>query len=361
MKIVYYSFRGQFSDNPRALYERLRVLQPQSTHTWLCTPATRPDFPGDVDLLEYKTAASVAALESADLVIANDCMSLDWTKSHRTTYLQTWHGTPLKRIHHDVQPARPGWLDAPDRDVARWDLLLSPNHASTERLRRAFRFAGPVVETGYPRNDLLSSPDRDRLRARARAELGIAEHQTVVLYTPTWRDHLVFDHTGPKDFELPIDLAGFTERFGADHVLLLRLHGMVSDRLEIPAGAAARDVSRHPDVRLLYLAADVMVTDYSSTMFDFAITGKPMLFLAYDLEHYRDERGFYVDLADIAPGPLLRTGEELMAALEDLDAVTAASADRYARFRETFCHLEDGAAADRVLDLVLGERLAAVG
>ena len=89
MKIVYYSFRGQFSDNPRALYETLRVVEPQATHTWLCTPATRGDFPADVDLLEYKSPASVEALETADLVIANDCMSLEWTKSRHTTYVQT--------------------------------------------------------------------------------------------------------------------------------------------------------------------------------------------------------------------------------------------------------------------------------
>jgi CDP-glycerol glycerophosphotransferase len=125
------------------------------------------------------------------------------------------------------------------------------------------------------------------------------------------------------------------------------------DRLEVVDGSPVRDVCSHPDIRDLYLAADAMVTDYSSTMFDFAVTGRPMLFLTYDLEYFRDElRGFYFDLEDVAPGPLLSTSTELVDALADLDAVSARYAERYARFRDTFCHLEDGHATERVLDLL---------
>jgi CDP-glycerol glycerophosphotransferase (TagB/SpsB family) len=268
-------------------------------------------------------------------------------------YLQTWHGTPLKRIHHDVEGGPEGWLTMADRDVARWDALLSPNSATTDRLRKAFGFAGRIHETGYPRNDLLSSPHRDRVRAQVRSALGIDAERTVVLYTPTWRDDLVFSGGG-KDVEFRIDLAEFGARLGGDHLLLLRLHSMVAGRVQLPAGVPVIDVSDHPDVRDLYLAADMMVTDYSSTMFDFAITGKPQLFFTYDLDRYRDQlRGFYFDLAEVAPGPLIGTSSELISTIADIDAVTAAHAERYARFRETFCHLEDGSATERVLDLIL--------
>ena len=189
----------------------------------------------------------------------------------------------------------------------------------------------------------------------------IGEHQTAVLYTPTWRDDLVFGHPGPRDFEFAIDLDEFGRRLGGDTgtdtVLLLRLHNMVMDRLEIAAGSptrpAVRDVCGHADIRDLYLAADLMVTDYSSTMFDFAVTGKPQLFYTYDLEDYRDRlRGFYFDLEQVAPGPLVRTSDELIGAIADLDAVRARFADRYAAFRRTFCCLDDGHATDRVLDLL---------
>ena len=277
---------------------------------------------------------------------------MDWIKKPGATYLQTWHGTPLKRIHHDA-PVRPGWLDKPDRDVARWDMLLSQNPASTELLAHAFRFGGPVHETGYPRNDVMSRPDRDAVRARVRGELGIPDGTTAVLYAPTWRDDLVFDHAGERDFEVPIDLTAFADRLGEDHVLLTRLHSMVAGRLAIPPGAPVIDVSDRAESAELYLAADMLVTDYSSAMFDFAVTGKPMVFYTYDLEHYRDDvRGFYFDLADVAPGPLVRTSSELVEAIADTDVAVSEPAGRYARFRDTFCSLDDGHATDRVLDLL---------
>jgi CDP-glycerol glycerophosphotransferase len=354
LDIVWFVYRGLFADNPRAIHEALVARRGTADrHTWLCTPKTQDSFPPGITPVLYGTPEARAALEAADLVVGNDCISMEWTKQPGTTYLQTWHGTPLKRIHHDIPNAPEGWLTKPDRDVARWDLLLSPNAASTDRLRSAFRFRGPVSETGYPRNDVLSRPDRDEVRARVRAELGIPDGVTAVLYAPTWRDDLVLSGPGTPQVQLPLDLDDFAARLGSDHVLLLRLHSIVSDRLELDAGSPVIDVSDRPESAELYLAADVLVTDYSSAMFDFAITGKPMLFFTYDLEHYRDDlRGFYVDLAEIAPGPLLRTSDELVAAIAGIDGVIDDHARSFTRFRETFCALEDGHATERVLDLL---------
>ncbi|SOC46617.1 CDP-glycerol glycerophosphotransferase [Blastococcus aggregatus] len=354
MNIVYVAFRGHFSDSPRALYEELTARGVDATHTWLSAPHTQATFPADVATVTFGSPESIAALEGADLVISNDHIPLDWEKRPGTTYLQTWHGTMLKRIHNDVLWAPEGRLAYLDQDIARWDLLLSPNAVTTERLRKAFGFTGPIHETGLPRNDLLSSPDRDAVRTRVRAELGIDEGQKAVLYTPTWRDDLVFEGNEGRDFEFPIDLDAFTERLGGDHVLLLRLHNMVMSRLEVVEGSVVRDVCSHPDIRDLYLAADLMVTDYSSTMFDFAITGRPMVFFTYDLDRYRDQlRGFYFDLEDVAPGPLVRTSQELVDAIADIDRISEQYAARYTRFQDMFCHLEDGAATRRVLDLIL--------
>jgi CDP-glycerol glycerophosphotransferase len=183
-----------------------------------------------------------------------------------------------------------------------------------------------------------------------------------VLYAPTWRDDLVFDHTGPADFELPIDLADFTRRLGRDHVLLIRLHSIVSGRVHLPPDLPVVDVTDEPESAPLYLAADALVTDYSSAMFDFGVTGRPIVLFAYDLQHYRDDlRGFYVDPAEIAPGPLVTTSPDLIDTLADLPASSAERASRYARFQETFCGLEDGHATDRVLDLLFPPGEAAAG
>jgi CDP-glycerol glycerophosphotransferase len=348
MRIVYHSFEGRYSDSPRALFESLARTDSHS-HLWLAAGEHRHGFPPGVETVEYGSPACVEALESADLVIANTHTDLEWRKPAGAVYLQTWHGTPLKRIHFDVLWAPEGRLERLSRDVARWDLLLSPNAASTERLRGAFAYDGEILASGYPRNDVLSSPDGDAIRARVRRDLGIADGVTAVLYTPTWRDDVVFGDGG-KAFALDLDVDAFTRRLGDDHVLLLRLHYMLTGRLGAVDHPAVRDVSFHPEVAELFLAADVLVTDYSSTMFDFAVTGRPIVLHTPDLDDYATRvRGFYFDLEDAAPGPLLATSEDLIEALADLPAVSAAYADRYARFRAAFCHLEDGHATERVI------------
>ena len=351
MRIVYQSFGGRYSDNPRALYEALtRGGDAGIEHVWLAEPAHLAAFPPGAQTVEYGSPEGVALLESADALVANTHTEFEWTKPSGLVYLQTWHGTPLKRIHWDVLWAPEGRLERLQRDVDRWDILVSPNHASSEFLRGAFHFEGDVVETGYPRNDILSAPERDEVRARVRAELGIADGVKAVLYAPTWRDDVVFsDDDG--DIALHLDVEELATQLGGDHCLLLRLHYMLTGRMRAVEHPSVRDVSWYTDIRDLYLAADVLVTDYSSVMFDFAVTGKPILFYVYDLAHYRDElRGFYFDFVPDAPGPLLETTPDLIDAMRDLAALTRTYEDPYARFQARFCHLEDGHASDRVIE-----------
>jgi CDP-glycerol glycerophosphotransferase len=238
------------------------------------------------------------------------------------------------------------WLDY---EVPRWDLLLSPNAFSTPVMRRAFRYEGEILETGYPRNDLLNDPDRELRAAAVRKRLGIPAGKKVVLYAPTWRDD---DHVerGVRVFSMRLDVERARQRLAEDHILLVRTHYLVTDRAGAPDDDFVRDVSCYPDISELYLITDLLVTDYSSAMFDFAITGRPMVFFAYDLERYRDvTRGFYFDLEAEAPGPVVRSSE---AAIE---AVRAAErpAEAYGRFRQRYCHHDDGRASARVVDRLL--------
>jgi CDP-glycerol glycerophosphotransferase len=358
MRFVYNAFYGRYSDSPRAIYERLLERGGDHEHIWLAAADHQHGFSAQTSTVAFGSAEGVAALESADVIVSNTFNDVEWTKAPGAVYLQTWHGTPLKRIHHDIfAVSTPGdLLERLDRDVVRWDYLVSPNRASTERLRNAFRFPGDVLETGYPRNDLLLAPDREQRRADVRAQLGLADHTTAVLYTPTWRDDDYFAED-QADITLALDGEHFAARMGEDWCLLPRLHYYMSGRMAPLQGPGVRDVSFYPDIRDLYLAADVMVTDYSSTMFDFAITGKPMIFYAYDLPRYRDSlRGLYFDFVPDAPGPVLETAPAVLDALADLDGVRAEYAARYTAFQRLYCYLEDGHATDRVIDAVLGGR-----
>ena len=332
--VVFSSWHGRQSDSPRAIAAELERRGVPLRHQWVEEGDNR------------------GILESARFIISNDVLPEEFDKSDGATYLQTWHGTPLKRIGYDV--ADPQFPDHEyhyetelARDVARWDVLLSANAYSTEILPRAFRYDGPVLETGYPRNDLLSSPDRDTVRERVRVALEAPAGVCVVLYAPTWRESFTM--------ELELDLEELHAALGREFVVLTRAHGLTADNSDFGDGPGWRDVTRWPEISELYLAADVLLTDYSSAMFDFAVTGKPQVFYTYDLDDYRDRmRGFYFDFEADAPGPLLRTTADVAAALRDVDAVAADYAGAYERFAERFCPHEDGGATARVVDQVFG-------
>jgi CDP-glycerol glycerophosphotransferase len=237
-----------------------------------------------------------------------------------------------------------------DQQQANWQYVVSPNRFSTPILQRAYAIEGELLETGYPRVDVLARPDRDERTRALRERLGLPEDRLVVLYAPTYRDQ-VRDRRGRYRLDLHLDLERLRAALGDRAVILFRKHHYVADAAPSTADGFVRDVSSYPDGTELLLAADVLVTDYSSMMVDFANTGRPMLFYTYDLDAYREEiRGFYLDFVETAPGPLLGTTDELAEALLDVEGTQAAHAGRYEAFRSTFCELDDGGAAARVVD-----------
>jgi CDP-glycerol glycerophosphotransferase len=347
--VLFDSWRGTYSDNPRAISEALHERRPDLRQVWV---AEDPVVPPWGERVPFGSRAYLAALGSASYVVTNHSMPGYYRKPHGSRYLQTWHGTPLKRIAFDIgRPEFPGgrrFFDRLKRDVAGWDALVSPNPFSTQVFRRAFRYEGRILETGYPRNDLLSSPAAPERRQAIRQQLGLADATRAILYAPTWRDEWSFD--------LRLDIGGLGRRLGDGNALLLRTHPNAPVASTEGLGEWTIDVSGEQDIRDLYLAADVLLTDYSSAMFDFAVTRKPMLFFTYDLAEYRDvTRGFYFDFEHEAPGPLLVTTEDVADAIEDLDAVSAHHAQAYEAFRERYCALEDGAASERVVDTFFGD------
>jgi CDP-glycerol glycerophosphotransferase len=352
VRILYNAFNGRYADSPRALHQAMLARGLDAEHVWLQDERFVGGFPADVATVPIGTPAAVAALESADVLVSNTHVQLDrWSKPDGAFYLQTWHGTPLKRIHR-AAASIPGeeMMRELDEDIARWDALVSQGPAATRLLRDAFGYGGPVLETGYPRNDVLSGADAQERRTALRDELGIAPDVTAVLYAPTYRDDTVDDPDAPDG----LDLERLVSRLGPGYTVLLRQHYYLYRRPVRTGVAGLVDVSDNPDIADLYLAADAMVTDYSSAMFDFAVTGKPLLLYPYDLSHYRDRlRGFTFDLDTEGPGALVLDPEALAQALLALPSTTADDAERYAAFRHRWCELDDGRATDRVLDELL--------
>ncbi|HET7661784.1 MAG TPA: CDP-glycerol glycerophosphotransferase family protein [Oryzihumus sp.] len=359
--IVFESWKGrQYSDNPRAVFEELERRGDPRRRVW-AVEHLGVEVPDGVERVIVGSREYFRHIARARWLVTNDSMPPHYVKRDGAKYAQTWHGTPLKRIGFDIdnlQMSNQQYLVQFGRDVAKWDSLVSPNAFSTEILTRAFRYDGEVMEIGYPRNDVFHREDlRAERVAKARQRLGLPEGKRVILYAPTWRDN-DYDSTGRYQFTMKLDLERMHRAFGDDSILLIRGHQLVSSAIDATMFEGfVRNVSLYPDISDLYLLADVLVTDYSSVMFDYVNTGRPIVFYTWDLESYRDDlRGFYFDFEKEAPGPLLRTTEQVVAALSSLDSVSEQYADAYAAFRERFTEREDGGASARFIERFLGER-----
>jgi CDP-glycerol glycerophosphotransferase len=357
--VFFTSWKGkQCADNPLGIAEELRRQGDDREHVWAVADWSIP-APSGATVVLHGSEEYFTALARSRYVIANDDMHYFYRKRDGQVYLQTWHGTPLKRIGFDIE--RPQFASGRSyftqlaNDVAQWDALISPNPFSTPIMRHAFRFEGEIWETGYPRNDVLARDGSSAVAASVRRRLGLPEGKRVVLYAPTWRDNQYYA-SGRYRFDLRLDLERAWEVLGPDYVILIRGHHQSAD--DVTAGQRpgfALDVTRYPEVSELFLASDVLVTDYSSVMFDFAVTGRPMIFFTYDLEQYRDElRGFYFDFEAEAPGPLLATSDEVLAAIRDAGTARADYGPAYQAFVAKYCSLDDGKAAARVCERLFG-------
>ncbi|MFF7633852.1 CDP-glycerol glycerophosphotransferase family protein [Kitasatospora sp. NPDC008050] len=347
---------GQYAGSPRAIHEELVRRGLPLEHLWTVDDQ-QAELPESARGLRQWSPEWFDALATAKYIVTSAHLPDFVTPRPGQVILQTWVGTPLKRIGHDFEKIwfiDSNYLKHLDREVPTWGKLISGSTFATTVLRRAFKFQGEMLETGYPHNDILFSPEREKRAAEVRRRLGLPEDKKVVLYAPTFREDRKRPHGGYQ-IDLRIDLDAARAALGEDQVLLVRPHANCHGTIAGDGNGYVYDVSRYPDMTDLLLVADALVTDYSASVFDFVNTGRPVLFFSYDLDHYRDNLcGFTFDFEKEAPGPLLATSEDLVAALGDLPKVTADHREAYAKFRANYCDLDDGHAAARVVDGMLG-------
>ncbi|AUG77847.1 CDP-glycerol--glycerophosphate glycerophosphotransferase [Kitasatospora sp. MMS16-BH015] len=352
-QVVFESHQGkQYSDNPRAVYEELARRGAPMTAVWSYARSAE-GFPSGAKLVRRWSWEYLRALAQAEYWVDNQGYPYRLRKRPETTYIQTWHGSALKKMGYDLaslkrqSPARQAEYQA---GLDRFDHFVVRSEHDVRTLAPAYRITErQLLRTGYPRNDALVREGAAKDRQLA-GELGIDLSRPVVLYAPTFRS----DGAGvARPFELPFDVERFAERFGDRLTLLVRCHYL--DKVVLPPSVRGRviDVSQVQEVTPLYLLSDALITDYSSLMFDYALLDRPMLFFAYDWEEYAEStRGTYFDLLREAPGPVLRDAERLFEALEELDAVEKEYAEERRRFVAEYGEYDRGDAAARIADLM---------
>ena len=339
---------ADYGDSPGAIHRAIQGRGLDVRTGWVArTHSPAPEGSVRLERLGWRY---VWEMGRASVWVSNQNMPTWMRRPDDTFYLQTWHGTPLKRMLHDLDTVvgrDSDYVDRVDRMIREWSLLLAPSPWAAERLRSAFRYRGEMLDVGYPRNDALADGSTAERAERIRKRLGLAASKKVLLYAPTFRDD---QRTGKRfTFTLPIDMAGLAAAVGDQYEIVVRLHPIIVQGA--PALGCARRGGR---VRDGGPARHRRRAGHRLLLGDVRLRGAraPDDLLRPRLQKYRDTmRGFYFDFEASAPGPLVRTTAELVTALGDGSA--AKYADAVHEFRERFCPNDDGAAGERVLDDLL--------
>ncbi|MET9829717.1 CDP-glycerol glycerophosphotransferase family protein [Streptomyces sp. NPDC006385] len=347
---VYCAYWGRgYLCNPAAIHAKARELAPHIRSVFLVEPDAVDRVPKDVEYAVIGSRAYWDVLARAKYLINNANFADAVVKRAGSVHLSTQHGTPLKKMGADqstypVVAAATGSFAKLLARVDRWDYNLTSNRHSTEMWESAYPSAHEPLEYGYPRNDVYYTATAADV-ARVRRELGVPEGKKALLYAPTHRDYA----TG---FETGLDLQALCEEIGDEYVVLLRAHYFY-DRGAARGTGRIIDVTGHLSSEDVCLAADALITDYSSIMFDYANLDRPIVVYADDWDVYRELRGVYFDLMKAPPGRVARTPGELAAVFRDGSWADAEARALRAAFRERFCQFDDGRAAERVVRRVL--------
>jgi len=369
--VFYESFSGNgMLDNPEAVFRALLDAPDLQglTHIWALSDldqyrSTVEEFAGDgrVSFVRYGSAAYYRALATSEYLVNNATFPPDFSKRPGQVYLNTWHGTPLKRMGYDIEDGALGTANI-IRNFVQSDYLLSANPFMSEQMyETAYKltgiYRGAIVEEGYPRIDrqFLDDAARDDVRARLVAAGIPLGDRKIVLYAPTWKGATFGRPTDDLD-ELLDHIHRIEEQIDTSrYAVLLKthqsVHKLAAHRPELQRLLVPNEIPTN----LVLGVSDLLISDYSSIFFDFLQTGRPIVFFTPDLADYAGTRGLYFEPEEW-PGPVYESarevGEQIARIAADDDRVPEEARERYASMQERFTPYEDGHAAERVVDIV---------
>ena len=349
-KVVFCSYYGRgYSDNPKAIAEAMLAAKTDAKLVWLVkNEKEAATLPEGIKACPYDSVRRIFELATARVWVDN-CRKYDRFKKKNQFYLQTWHGFPLKRIEKDaLESLAPDFEKGAIRDSEHTDLLLSNSAFETEVLRRCFWYDGEIAEYGSPRNDVFFHPDPE-VSHKVHQMFGLPGEQKLVLYAPTFRADHSMDAYALDAQRLH---AACCQRFGGAWTVLIRLHPNVAEQSKalFPYdGKTVLDATMYPDMQELLSASDILITDYSSSMFDFALSGKPCFLFALDVDAYTKDRNFYFSLQDL-PFPLADSNDAMAELVENFD--TEKYNNQRKDFYQKLAFCEDGKASQRCAEWI---------
>lgn len=360
--IIFIAYHGRgYSCNPKYIHKYLLTQERFKDYNmvWAVKKFKITKIEG-AKVIRYNGLKYFYYMSKAKYWVINCKMPKHIVKKPEQVYLQTWHGTPLKRLAHDIQVQEGTTFyrsemtfrqmaNTYDDDVKKYTYMISPNHFSTEVFQSAFQINRErLIETGYPRNDYLTNITQVEID-ELKLKYNIPPDKKVILYAPTWRDNTY--NTRGYTFELEADFEKWKRVLGDEYVVLFKPHYLIVNKLKHDEELRdfVKNVRAGRDINELYVIADVLITDYSSVFFDYANLNRPMYFYMFDLEQYAEElRGFYFDIYKTLPGEIITDEDTLLAKIKEGAYDDAKLAD----FNAEFNCLQDGHCAKKVVDIV---------
>lgn len=363
--VLFISFHGRgCSDNPKAIYEYMINNDEFNGYNliWILKKDVRCDLK-EAKVVNYLSLKYFYYLCRSKYWISNCKLPEYLTKKENQIYLQTWHGTPLKKLAHDIDVSKETTFYRSglsleqmrctyDKDVKRYNYMISPNSFTTKVFQSAFLIdKHKLIETGYPRNDILTTFTKEDV-INIKDKYGIPIDKKIILYAPTWRDNS-YDFNG-YTFKLEVDFKKWRDGLGDEYIILFKPHYLIVNNLDLSSfNDFVYPINANVDISDLYIISDVLVTDYSSVFFDYAILNRPIYFYMYDLISYKNElRGFYLDIHKDLPGKVIEEEDKLI----DLIKNEKFDFNKLDVFNTIFNNKEDGHATARVVDIVLNRR-----
>lgn len=347
-RVIFSSFSGrQYSDSPKAISDYILENYPEIEVVWAFI--NPKDFLVDSKIIKvkYKSLRYLYyALTSRVYVDNVEIWSLLRFRKGQTA-IETWHGGgAYKRVGIDRLDVGDAHKKHSVDKMNRMDIFLSSGRMFTEKvIRSAFGFKGEVLEVGLPRNDRLKNSTKED-KNRIKEVLGIEADKKVLIYAPTFRNSLSLD---PYSLDIEALNTALKEKFGGEWIVLLRLHYYMDNKLFKSNAQNTIDVTSYPDMQELLMVSDLLITDYSSSMWDFSLNFKPCFLYATDIKEYSGERDFYT-APKTWPFPLAESNESLLQNIKDFDITEYAK--RVAEHHLAFGSSESGSATKIISDRI---------
>lgn len=338
--ILLESFSGiSYACNPKYIYKEMIKEDLNYNYIWSLN-STEKKIPDIKKLTKRFSFQYYYYLATSKYLINNVEFAQNLPIRNEQIYLNTQHGTPLKVMGRHQPNDKPNRKSKTDR----WTYLLTQNPHSSKVFRDAYMYEGEVLEIGYPRNDPLTQNNNSHDILKLKKQLGLPHDKKIVFYAPTWRKDSI---------KIKLDWNHLSDVLGDKYIFILRTHHLDKYEVEEHNGFIFNMSDSAFDTQELCLVSDILITDYSSIMFDYAILNRPIILFTYDYNFYNNtERGLYFDLRIDPPGKIIYKKSELAPAILTAYKTHNKISKNFKKFTSRYCYKDKGHSAQAAISKI---------